>query len=208
MAFDRLSEAEKKEHHAKLQAAMAEDERVKAAKLPKPTLPLRETGLNSDHPLAKERAKQRRVFHNANEQLKTNIASLRDYDSGHYRQIAFENELLTPEEMRELEREKLRDSPPPEPGAYDPAPKPATQFTVVSVRRLSKADRRIGQRLLKLRTGILEAIARNDRPAAGAMLRKVKDEILDHGAFGDWVTREIDISMRSAQRYMEAAKAS
>jgi hypothetical protein len=40
------------------------------------------------------------------------------------------------------------------------------------------------------------------------MLRKVKDEILDHGAFGDWVTREIDISMRSAQRYMEAAKAS
>jgi hypothetical protein len=165
------------------------------------------TGRNSDHPLAKEMAKQGRVFHKANEQLKTNIASLRDYDSGHYRQIVFENGLLTPEEMRELEREKLRDSPPPEPGAYDPAPKPATQVIVVSVRRLSKADRRIRQRLLKLRTGILEAIARNDRPAAGAMLREVKDEILDHGEFGDWVTREIDISMRSAQRYMEAAKA-
>jgi hypothetical protein len=204
MAFDQLSEAEKECHHANLRAALATDDKRKAADLPKPSLPLRETGLNPDHPLAQERARQGRVFHKANELLKTNLASLRDYDSGYYRAIAFENGLMMPGDVREFHREQIEEFQPPEIGAYDPAPKATTKVTVASVRRCSKADRLVRQRLWKLRNDIGGAIARDDRAGAGAVLKLVKDSILDHGQFGEWVTREIEISTRSAQRYMEA----
>jgi hypothetical protein len=97
---------------------------------------------------------------------------------------------------------------PPQAGAPYATPKPATSFTVVSKkRRVLKADRPIRQRLLQLRGAIRDAVARKDRAGAGTSLREAKD-LLGHGPFIDWVEREIGISVRSAQRYMEGAKGS
>jgi hypothetical protein len=109
-----------------------------------------------------------------------------------------------PEEIWENEREKAKDFVPPEAGAPYATPGPATEFSVVSKkRRVSKADRPIKRRLLQLRGAIRDAVARKDRAGAGALLREAKD-LLGHGPFIDWVEREIGISVRSAQRYMEA----
>ena len=206
MAFDRLPEAEKQEFYARFRAAIEDEEKGKAAKLPTPVTPIRDIGINPDHPFAKERARQGRAFHNANQQLRTNLASLKDYDSADYRWVALENGLLTPEEIWELEREKAKDYVPPEAGAPYATPRPATEVTVVSKKgRVSKADRPIRRRLLQLRGAIRDALARKDRAGAGTSLREAKD-LLGHGPFIDWVEREIGISVRSAQRYMEVAK--
>jgi hypothetical protein len=208
MAFERLSEAEKEEFYARLRAAKEDEEKRKAAKLPRPVTPIRDIGINPDHPFERERARQGRAFHKANQQLRTNLASLKDYDTADYRRDALENGKLTPEEIWESEREKAKDFVPPEAGAPYATPKPATGVTVVSKkRRVLKADRPIRQRLLQLRGAIRDAVARKDRAGAGASLREAKD-LLGHGPFIDWVEREIGISVRSAQRYMEVAKGS
>jgi hypothetical protein len=204
MAFEQLSEADKDEFYAKLRAAIEDDEKRKAAKLPTPVLPIRDVGINPDHPLAQERARRGRAFHGADQQLRTNLASLKDYDSADYRYDALLNGKLMPEEIWENEREKAKDFVPPEAGAPYATPGPATEFSVVSKkRRVSKADRPIKRRLLQLRGAIRDAVARKDRAGAGALLREAKD-LLGHGPFIDWVEREIGISVRSAQRYMEA----
>jgi hypothetical protein len=65
MAFEQLSEAEKEEFYAKLRAAIEDEEKRKAAKLPAPVTPIRDIGINPDHPFAKERARQGRAFHAA-----------------------------------------------------------------------------------------------------------------------------------------------
>ena len=70
-------------------------------------------------------------------------------------------------------------------------------------RRLSKAEREYRGKLLKLATGIKDAVTRGDRAAAGAMLRGAK-ALLGHGPFLDWVRRETGLDPRTAQRYMEA----
>jgi hypothetical protein len=204
MAFDRLSDAEKEAHFARLRAARAEEERIKAAQLPTPVTPIRKIGINPDHPFAKEKARQGRVFHKANERWKTNLASLRDYDRADYREDALMNGDETPEEIWQEERERYENFQPPEKGTYT-TPNSATKVTVISKnpRRVSKADRPIR----KLRWAIRDAIERKDFPAAGAMLKKVKDDHLDHGDFKVWVEREIGISIRSAERYMNAARA-
>jgi hypothetical protein len=208
MAFERLSEPEKEEFYAKLRAASENEEQRKAAKLPTPVTPICTIGINPDHPLAQERARRGRAFHKANQQLRTNLTSLNDYEADEYRRDAFENGLLTPEEIWEFEREKAKDFVPPEAGAPYAAPRPAAEFIVVSKkRRISKADRPIGQRLLQLRGAIRDAVARTDRAGAGTLLREAKD-LLGHGRFNDWVEREIGISVRSAQRYMEVAEGS
>jgi hypothetical protein len=208
MAFERLSEAEKEEFFAKLQAAIEDEEKRKTAKLPTPVMPIRDIGINPDHPLAQERARQGRAFNEANQRLKTNLASLKDYDAEKYRRDAFENGLLTPEQIWEAEREKAKDFVPPKAGAPYATPRPATEVTVVSKkRRVSKADRPIRRRLLQLRGAIRDAVARKDKAGAGTLLREAKD-LLGHGPFIDWVEREIGVSVRSAQRYLEAAKAS
>jgi hypothetical protein len=208
MAFEQLSEAEKEEFYAKLRAAIEDEEKRKAAKLPTPVTPIRTIGINPDHPFAKERARQGRAFHAANQQLRTNLASLKDYDSADYRWDALHNGKLMPEEIWEGEREKAKDFVPPEAGAAYATPRPAAEFTVVSKkRRVSKADRPIRQRLLQLRGAIRDAVARKDRAGAGTLLHEAKD-LLGHGRFIDWVKREIGISVRSAERYMEEAEAS
>jgi hypothetical protein len=71
-------------------------------------------------------------------------------------------------------------------------------------RRLSKAELEKRGKLLKLATGINDAVMRDDRAAAGAMLRDAK-ALLGHGHFLDWVQRETGLDPRSAQRYIEAA---
>jgi hypothetical protein len=175
IAFQGLSEAEKKEFYAKLQAAIEDEEKRKAAKLPTPGIPIREIGINPDHPLAQERARRGRAFHKANRQLRTNPTSLKDYDTEEYRWDALENGLLTPEEIWENEREKAKDFVPPEAGAPYAIPRPATEFAVVSKkRRVSKADRPLRQRLLQLRGAIRDAVARKDKAGAGTLLREAK----------------------------------
>ena len=170
-------------------------------------MPIREIGINPDHPFAQERARRGRAFHKANEQLRTNLASLKDYDDAEYRWDALLNGKLTPEEIWEAECEKAKDFVPPEGGAPYTAPKPAKAIIVVSKRRrVSKADRPIRLRLLQLRGAIRDALARKDRAGAGTLLREAKD-LLGHGPFIDWVEREIGISVRSAQRYIDIAKA-
>jgi hypothetical protein len=203
-AFDRLSDAEKEAHFERLRAARAEEERIKAAQLPTPVTPIREIGINPDHPFAREKARQGRVFHKANERWKTNLASLRDYDRADYREDALLNEDETPEQIWQDEREKYENFQPPEKGTYA-SPKPATEFKVISKnpRRVSKADRAMH----KLRGAILDAIERKDFAAAGAMLKKVKADHLEHGEFKVWVEREIGVSIRSAERYIKAAPA-
>ena len=189
-AFEQLPEAEKQKHHANLRAALAKEEKAKAAKLPKSTLPLRLIGLNPDHPVALEKARQGREFQKANQQLRTNIASLKD----------------SPEAVQE-ERDRLKNSLPPAPGAYDPAPKPPSEMVVTVIERrhrVSKADRQRAPRLARLRADILAAIARDDRAAAGSLLKEAK-RVLGHGSFGTFVTEEIAISPSSAQRYIKEA---
>jgi hypothetical protein len=115
---------------------------------------------------------------------------------------------MSPEEIWEDERERANDFVPPEAGTPYATPRPETEVTVVSKkRRVSKADRPIRQRLLQLRGAIRDAVARKDRAGAGTLLREAKD-VVGHGPFIGWVEREIGISVRSAQRYMEAAEGS
>jgi hypothetical protein len=76
-AFDRLSDADKEAHYARVEEA--EDQRAKDAMLPKKALPLRTFGLDPDHPLRKEEARRSRVHHKANRQLfRTNQRSVFD----------------------------------------------------------------------------------------------------------------------------------
>jgi hypothetical protein len=215
MAFDQSSEAEKEKYRANLQAALAKEEKAKAAKLPKPTLPLRETGLNSDHPLAAEKARQGRVFQNANRQLKTNIGSLRDYNSDYYREEAFYNGLPRSELVRELERERLKNAPPPESGAYDPAPKPVTGFAVTAKRgRPSNADiqKRQAEWQQKQRLDeIAEAVRRRLRDKrtpkrdaeVGALLVDAR-ALLGRGALDDWI-ETVPMSRSAAYGFLAKA---
>ena len=77
--------------------------------------------------------------------------------------------------------------------------------TTTSIKgRLPKAEREKRGKLLKLATGIKDAVKRGDRAAAGAMLCDAK-ALLGHGHFLDWVHRETGLEPRAAQRYIEAA---
>jgi hypothetical protein len=71
-------------------------------------------------------------------------------------------------------------------------------------RRLSKPELEKRGRLLKLATGIRDAVTRGERAAAGAMLREAK-ALLGHGHFLQWVEQETGLEPRSVQRYIEAA---
>jgi hypothetical protein len=204
-AFALMSEAEKAERLAKAKVAKAEEERIAAAKLPRQKIPLRDFGnkISIDDPLYKERVRQNNVVQKANRLLfRTNLASVNDYESDKYREDAFENGLMMPDEVRAIVREENKNFLAPDKSAWNPAPKPATNFKLIRMeRRISKADRPI----LQLRAAIRDAIARKDRPAAGAMLIKAK-ELLGHGAFTDWVHQKIGINIRTAERYMELAQ--
>jgi hypothetical protein len=68
-------------------------------------------------------------------------------------------------------------------------------------RRLSKAELEKRGKLLKLATGIKDAVKRGDRAAAGALLRDAKER-LGHGHFLAWVQRETGLEPRTAQRYI------
>jgi hypothetical protein len=194
MAFDQLPEAEKEKYRANLRAALAKEEKAKAAKLPKPTMPLRETGLNSDHPLPAEKARHGRVFQEANRRLKTNLGSLRDYNSDYYREEAFYNGLPSPEWEREFERERLKNAPRPEPGAYDPAPKPVTGFAVTAKRgRPSNADiqkRQAEWRLDKIAEALRSRLRDKRTPKrdaeVGALLVDAK-ALLSRGDWDAWI---------------------
>jgi Protein of unknown function (DUF3102) len=92
---------------------------------------------------------------------------------------------------------------PPAPGepAFQ-AVKAVTTVAATSKRRhLSKADVELKSKLLKLSTGIRDAAAREDRAAAGALLREAK-ALLEHGEFVAWVERESGLSKSTVERYM------
>jgi hypothetical protein len=95
---------------------------------------------------------------------------------------------------------------PPDPQAPDYREvKAVGGVTTTSIkRRLFKPELEKKAKLLKLATGIKDAVKRGDRAAAGAILRDVK-ALLGHGQFLDWVRRETGLEPRSAQRYIDAA---
>ena len=95
---------------------------------------------------------------------------------------------------------------PPDPQApdYREVKAVGTVTTTSIKRRLSKAELEKRAKLLKLATGINDAVKRGDRAAAGAMLREAK-ALLGHGHFLGWVQRETGLEPRSAQRYIEVA---
>jgi hypothetical protein len=213
-AFDRLPEAEKEQARARLRAAEAYDERIKAAQLPKSVLPLREIGINPDHPFKKEMARQGRVFHKANGLLKTNLASRRDCDNEDYCRQYPEVTNDANEKREDIERQErnagaendfvLPDNSTP--SHYTPAPNRMGGVKVESKPcRLSKADRQFWQRRENLSSAIRDALARKDDPAAGVMLKKLKD-LLGHGPFIEWVKQEIGINAKKAQRLMKPAR--
>jgi hypothetical protein len=82
---------------------------------------------------------------------------------------------------------------------------PVTSVAATSKRRhLSKADLEAKRKLLVLATSIRVAVERDDRAAAGAKLCEAK-ALLGHGPFVAWIEAETGLSVRSAQRFMEAA---
>lgn len=97
---------------------------------------------------------------------------------------------------------------PPDPGEYDPAPKASSGFAVET-----RKQRVTRHRLLKLKhladykIALLEALseAKRDKIKIGRLLRAAK-QIVDHGSFEAWVAAELDISERTAQAFMAAAR--
>jgi hypothetical protein len=195
MAFDKLSEAEKQKHFANVRDALAADEkrRAEAANLPTPT---------ADDPLVQERARQTRVFQKANAALKTNIASLADYDTEDYREIAFENGLTTWDDVREMLREEAANFIPPEATDHPAqhAPTTSTGFAVqfARPRRLSKDEQRLAAIGAEIRS---RKAAGASSAEIGKLLTTAKD-ILGHGAFLPWLQRHLAMPARTAQVYM------
>jgi Protein of unknown function (DUF3102) len=92
------------------------------------------------------------------------------------------------------------------PASSEPAFQAVKAVTAVATtsrrRHLSKTDIELKSKLLKLSTGIRAAVEREDRAAAGAMLREAK-ALLEHGQFVAWLERECGLPERTARRYME-----
>jgi hypothetical protein len=206
-AFDRLSEPEKEEYRARLRAVTEAEEQRRAAKLPKPTLPLREIGINPDHPLAMEQARQKTASAKADRELelysRTNITSRRDEDD-------FDTQGGFAEKRRIDPDDDDKDFLPP-PDSHDPAPKAVANFSVSSKRRrVSRTEVARGQRLNALAVEIRAALKKpkRDRAAIGRLFIKA-EEILDHGEWLPWVQREFpEISDRTVRNYLKAARES
>ena len=87
------------------------------------------------------------------------------------------------------------------------APKPAEGFAVASKgSRLSKVDLAKKRTLLALAGAIRDAIARNDKRAAGEFLLEAKP-IVGHGNFMEWAEKETGLTARTCRTYMEMATA-
>ena len=218
-AWGDMSPEERRLHIVKQKAAEAEEEKAKAARLPKPTIPLRAIALNSDHPLAQERSRQSRVFRDADdrwvEALRTNVGTLlhgSEQDDEFYR-----DHFMDPEKERQrLYDEHVRNAAmtKPEPGAPDfVAVQPGSGFAVsttgspvpkeISTKSRDEAVAKMrGEVLVTLAGKIRQAIERKDKPEAGAGLAKAK-KLLGHGSFIAWVEAQIGISARTAQRYLQ-----
>ena len=147
MAFDHLSETEKQQHYANVRAARLEEERIKAAKLPKKEVPLRTIGLDWDTPLRQEEARRGRVHQKADRQLfRTNQRSI--YDRSAAEDESCRNLFGDPAkeklEMVRAHREYQINSPPPESGeGYAPkAPcKPVVEKRRFNLRTLAAESR-------------------------------------------------------------------
>jgi hypothetical protein len=204
MAFDKLSDAEKEAHRARLRAALEEEDRAKAAGLPKPTIPLRTIGINSDHPLAQERARQSRVFQRADQLLtRTNISSRRDG----------ENEDLDDNEVL-FRRPKIEEEEPlpPEPGT-DYAPKaPCIPKVVVARPKLTRAEivtrkanadakQRADERQRRIDEITAEVSAKYTRrkPGIGQQLKEMR-QIVSPSDYQAWL-RGLGIPEASARRW-------
>lgn len=138
IAFDKLSEAEKEAHYARLRAVLEKEEQIKAASLPKPTIPFRTFAINSDHPFAKEEARRKREFWKADQRWRTNIGSRKDCEN----QPLNENEVLVPHHGKGSNKALPKEeSLPPERGPYNPAPKAPSRPTLVYARpKLTSAE--------------------------------------------------------------------
>lgn len=87
---------------------------------------------------------------------------------------------------------------------FQPVVKTGGFEVVRPARRSSKAQRAKFESLAGLRREVREAIKHGDHRGAGRALRAVK-RVVGHGGFGEWVKREVGVSSRTAQRWMNAA---
>jgi hypothetical protein len=97
---------------------------------------------------------------------------------------------------------------PPEPGEYNPTPKAAVGFAVVSkTGRLSSAEMAKRKMLLGCTTELRAALAEKPRDPIkiGRYLHSAK-ELVGHGGFEKWVSNELLLPARTAQSYIMAYK--
>jgi hypothetical protein len=85
------------------------------------------------------------------------------------------------------------------------APKPATGFARTSIgkRRIARSELPKRRTLLELAKMIRET---DDRAVKGAALIEAKSALDQHGGWLDWLAKETDLSAKTAQRLMGAAK--
>lgn len=201
-AFDRLPEEEKQAYFAKVKAATAAEEKRKADKLPKQVTPLRESGINPDHPFAKEKARQSRVFADANRKLRTNRASEKDRNDDEYQNYgAYFDGQETDEEAKRAENISFL---PPEAGAYNPTPKPAVEFKGETRRpRLSRSELQMRREA----SAIGDLYRKNLLTELGRKLAN-KQASLDHGEWESWLAENeaaLGFSRTTAWRFIKKA---
>jgi hypothetical protein len=223
-AWGEMSPEEFRLHLAKQKAAQAGEDKAKAARLPKPTIPLRTTAINSDHPFAQERGRQSRVFRDADERwveaLRTNVGSLlhgSEQDDEFYRDRFMdpekERQRLFAEHLRNGERTK----PDPDGPDYLQVRPVSGGFAVSTTgshvpKEISRESRDAAvaklkeQRLVVLASEIRQAIERKQKLQAGTGLAKAR-KLLEHGSLISWIEDEIGISARTAQRYLQMVDA-
>ena len=191
-AWGEWSAEERKAHLAKHKAALAEEEKAKAARLPKPTIPLRTTAINSDHPFAQERGRQSRVFRDADERwveaLRTNVGSLLhgsehddEFYRDHFMDAEKERQQLFAEHLRDGERTKPDPDGPdylqvrPVSGGFAVSTTGSRVPTEISSKSRADAVAKLKeQRLVALASEIRQAIERKEKLQAGTGLTKAR----------------------------------
>jgi len=104
----------------------------------------------------------------------------------------------------------VSDSLPPEAGEYDPAPKATATFAVASKidrRRISRSELARRRALFDLKAEIKAALGEkpNDGIKIGRLLDRAKG-LVPHGGFEQFVTSDLELSVRTSQNYMARAK--
>ena len=203
-ALRKRPKAEQDKVRRNLNAALDAAQAASDAKIPKKPLPIREYGLDWDHSLSQERARQSRVFNKANERLKTNQHTRFDRpDNGLDVWYRDDVNVAAPDPAK-LHKKRIDEADKsfiaPDQSTPDfAAPKAAAGFIASKVqRRIPKAE----MQQLRIASAIRAAIAKGDRAEAGRLLREAKAAI-GHGDFLVWTAKQaFSVTDRTLQIWM------